>query len=328
MLNVSNFILITGGAGYIGSHTTHFLVREGVDPKRIVIIDNLVYGHKEHLPSGVIFIEGDLCNKSELESVFLQYKIEVVIHFAAYAYVGESMSDPSKYFTNNITGGLNLLETMRQFKCNKIVFSSSCATYGHCGHNEIITEEHEQNPINPYGETKLIFEKFLFWYCSSYDIQSVSLRYFNAAGADFGIGEDHEPETHLIPLAINATIKENNVLNIFGSDYPTDDGTCVRDYIHVTDLAKAHYLSAIYLQNGGNLVCLNLGSGVGISIMELVHLIEKISGKSLDYCLKSRRPGDAPFLVADNKKALKVINWMPEFDMVKIIESALDWHKS
>ena len=196
MLNVSNFILITGGAGYIGSHTTHFLVREGVDPKRIVIIDNLVYGHKEHLPSGVIFIEGDLCNKSELESVFLQYKIEVVIHFAAYAYVGESMSDPSKYFTNNITGGLNLLETMRQFKCNKIVFSSSCATYGHCGHNEIITEEHEQNPINPYGETKLIFEKFLFWYSSSYDIQSVSLRYFNAAGADFGIGEDHEPETH------------------------------------------------------------------------------------------------------------------------------------
>jgi UDP-glucose 4-epimerase len=328
MLNVSNFILITGGAGYIGSHTTHFLVREGVDPKRIVIIDNLVYGHKEHLPSGVIFIEGDLCNKSELESVFLQYKIEVVIHFAAYAYVGESMSDPSKYFTNNITGGLNLLETMRQFKCNKIVFSSSCATYGHCGHNEIITEEHEQNPINPYGETKLIFEKFLFWYCSSYDIQSVSLRYFNAAGADFGIGENHNPETHIIPLTINAALPKGNALKVFGNNYSTIDGTCVRDFIHVTDLARAHFLSVNYLKDNNSSTSVNLGTGTGNSVLEIIYLIEEISNQKVNYTFEEKRKGDADFLVASNSKAFEILNWKPEKTIENIIESAWSWHTS
>jgi len=319
-----NKILITGGAGYIGAHTVHYLISEGVSPEQIIVFDNLVYGHLEHLPKNVKFIQGDLTDSDSIEAIFLKNSITSVIHFAAYAYVGESIINPSKYFTNNISGGLNLLEAMRKYKCKDIVFSSSCATYGSPDSN-LISESCKQNPVNPYGESKLIFEKLLKWYGNAYNIRSVSLRYFNAAGADFEIGEKHNPETHLIPLAINATLDYGEELKIFGADYQTPDGTCIRDYIHVSDIANAHLLALKYLQNDGKSTFINLGTGTGVSVKEIVDLLETMSKTKVRIVYKERRPGDPPKLVADNKKALDILGWKPKKDINEIIYSAWRW---
>lgn len=318
-------ILVTGGAGYIGSHTVHYLIGSGIDPARIVVFDNLVYGHREHLPEGVVFVQGDLCNKNEIVAVFKEFIIESVIHFAAYAYVAESIANPGKYFVNNVGGGLNLLEAMRAGGCRRIVFSSTCATYG-MAETGVISESTPQIPINPYGESKLMFERFLVWYQKIYGVQSVALRYFNAAGADFGIGESHDPETHLIPLAIDAALGKRPGLKVFGNDYLTPDGTCVRDFVHVTDLAEAHSLALRYLEGGGETAFLNLGTGNGSSVMEVIQLLEKISGRSVPHVFEERREGDPAMLVADNKKAGEVLGWRPRHDFEQIIQSAWKWH--
>jgi UDP-glucose 4-epimerase len=320
-------ILITGGAGYIGAHTVHFLIENGIYPNQIIVFDNLVYGNIEQLPKKVNFIKGDLNDKESIVKVFQDFSISSVIHFAAYAYVGESIINPSKYFNNNITGGLNLLEAMRIGNCNHIVFSSSCATYG-IPKDEVIIESSIQAPINPYGESKLIFEKLLLWYEKAYDISSLSLRYFNAAGADFGIGEKHIPETHLIPLLINASLNDSETLDVFGSDYPTPDGTCIRDYIHVTDLANAHFLGLQHLQNNEKVSAINLGTGVGVSVKEVINIYEKISGTQVKFEYKDRRPGDPPKLVASNQKAFDILGWQPNYGIEEIIESAWQWHSS
>lgn len=317
-------ILITGGAGYIGSHTVHFLVGNGFKPEDIIVFDNLVYGHRESLPEGVTLMVGDLLNKSEIHKVFEKNQIEAVIHFAAYAFVGESMTDPGKYFENNITGGVNLLEEMVKAKCHKIVLSSTCAVYG-LPKKVPITESAKLNPISPYGESKLALEKILDWYWKIHKIRSVSLRYFNAAGAAFGVGEQHEPETHLIPLVISSALMGTQV-SVFGADYETPDGTCIRDYIHVVDLADAHLRAINYLADHNVSEKINLGTGTGTSVKEILALVEKVSGKKLKTSYIDRRPGDPDALIADASKARKILNWNTKYSSKQIIEDAYRWH--
>jgi UDP-glucose 4-epimerase len=317
-------ILITGGAGYIGSHTIHYLISKGYDPKNLVAFDNLVYGHKEFLPKGVIFVKGDLTNKEDIKSLFKRYNFSSVIHFASYAYVGESCVDPGKYFENNILGGLNLLEEMRKHETRKIIFSSSCAIFG-VPHKLPITEEFPKIPINPYGETKLIFEKFLDWYERIFNIKSICLRYFNAAGAAFNIGEKHIPETHIIPLVLSAT--EKNPVKIFGTDYPTPNGTCIRDYIHVVDLADAHLKALEYLINKEQSWKLNIGTGKGTSLRGIIKISEEIKKSKIPYIETARRRGDPPILIADFQKAKKILGWTPTKNIKDIIADAWEWHR-
>lgn len=318
-------ILITGGAGYIGSHTVHFLIQNGIQESEIIVFDNLKYGNKQFLPKNIKFIHGDLLNKSEVNEVFKENKIDSVIHFAAYAYVGESMQSPSKYFENNIQGGVNLLEAMRVNNCFKIIFSSTCAVYGIPPLNSLISESLAPNPINPYGESKLMFEKILKWYREIFSINSVALRYFNASGADFGIGEKHIPETHVLPLAIQSVI-QNLKFSVYGNDYDTFDGTCIRDYIHVADLASAHYKALNFLDsNNGNFI-FNIGTGQGYSIMQVVNEIEKVSGKRVNLEFAKRRNGDPAVLIANNEKAMNELNWFPNKTLSDIIYSAWNWH--
>lgn len=321
-------ILITGGAGYVGSHTAHYLVSKGIAPSDIIVFDNLTYGHKKFIPYGIHFVNGDLLKKSEIEAVFTKYKIDSVIHFAAYANVGESMEDPGKYFENNIFAGLNLLEAMRKFECAKIVFSSTCAIYG-IPKSSPISEIDIQKPINPYGESKLIFEKILKWYFEVYKIKSVRLRYFNAAGAGFGIGELHEPETHLIPLILQAAKGERCSISIFGTDYSTKDGTCIRDYTHVIDLAKAHFLSLELLNaDGFQTECFNLGTGIGVSVREVISIAKKITGADFIVMEKERRKGDPGELLANPEKAKRILNWEAENNIQSIMLSAWEWEIS
>lgn len=320
-------ILITGGAGYIGSHTVHYLISKGVDPSSIFVFDNLVYGHKGFLPNGVNFIKGDLLNKEDINKVFLDNKIDCVIHFAAYTYVGESMKNPGKYFENNIFGGLNLLEAMADGECSKIIFSSSCAIYG-LPNESPISEKCNQKPINPYGESKLIFENILEWYSNIYNIKSVRLRYFNACGAGFGIGELHDPETHLIPLVLQTAKGFRDSISIFGDDYNTKDGTCVRDYIHVLDLADAHY-KAINLLDQDNFKTdyFNLGTGVGVSVKEIIDISKEVTNIDFKVNIEKRREGDPDELVANPKKANEVLKWKANNDIRKVIEDAWGWEK-
>ncbi|MCX8027342.1 MAG: UDP-glucose 4-epimerase GalE [Thermodesulfovibrionales bacterium] len=320
-------ILLTGGAGYIGAHTAHYLVKEGIMPSDIVVFDNLVYGHESHLPKGVFFIKGDILNRDEIISAFKIHKISSVIHFAAYAYVGESMQNPYKYFHNNITGGLNLLETMKDFGCKYIVFSSTCAVYGIPNHIPI-TENETIKPINPYGESKAVFERLMRWYDEIYGMRFVSLRYFNASGADFGIGEAHDPETHLIPLAIRAVVSEDYTLNVFGDDYDTPDGTCIRDYVHVTDLADAHMKALQYLKDGRPSDCFNIGTSRGNSVKEIIDIIKDVCGKTPKYKISKRREGDPPRLIADSKKAQEILGWLPKKNIFDVVSSAYEWHKT
>lgn len=318
-------ILVCGGAGYIGSHINKELNKQGYET---IVFDNLVYGHREAVRWGK-FIQGDLANIADIEAVFSQHKIEAVFHFAAYAYVGESVAEPEKYYYNNVVNTLNLLQVMRKHGCNKIIFSSTCATYGE-PERVPITEEMAQHPINPYGMTKLTVECIFADYQKAYGLQFVVLRYFNAAGADPDgeIGESHDPETHLIPLVLDAASGLRSDIKVFGTDYETLDGSCVRDYIHVTDLASAHLLALHYLEQGNQGDFFNLGNTVGTSVLEVVDSVRKITGKEFTVTLADRRPGDPARLVGSSEKAKRVLGWKPEYaDIDTIIRHAWYWHE-
>ena len=319
-------ILVTGGAGYIGSHTCKALHNAGFTP---VTFDNLVYGHREAVKWGP-FIEGDLNDRALLEQVIREHAVTAVIHFAAYAYVGESMQYPEKYFSNNVVNTLNLLDAMKSCGTGTIVFSSTCATYG-LPERLPIDERHPQNPVNPYGESKLFVERVLKWYEVAYGIRSVPLRYFNAAGADAEgeIGEDHTPETHLIPLVIEAALGVRSHVEVFGTDYPTPDGTAIRDYIHVTDLGDAHVKALEYLLAGGDSVALNLGTGNGYSVKEVISAVESVSGRSVPTQLSARRPGDPSELVANAVNANQRLGWVPALSSLEnIARTAWNWHRA
>ena len=314
-------ILVVGGAGYIGSHTVKYLLKNGED---CVVLDNLIYGHKEAVISP-FFEKADLQDKASIRNVFSKYKIDSVIHFAAFAYVGESVEDPEKYYKNNVVGTLNLLEVMKEFNVKKIVFSSTCATYGNPQYTPI-DEKHPQNPINPYGMSKLMVEKILEDYKKAYGLKYIALRYFNASGADSDgkIGESHNPETHLIPLVLKTIKGERKSISIFGTDYDTSDGTCIRDYIHVEDLAEAHYLAIKKLDEFTGF--LNLGTGIGTSVKEIISAAEKVSGKKCNVEEAPRRAGDPAVLYASNEKAKKILNWKPKYLKIEnIIKTAWNW---
>ncbi len=318
-------ILIVGGAGYIGSHLNKEINKKGIET---VIFDNLSYGHRDFVKWGT-FEKGDLGNIDDIRAVFKKYPIEAVMHFAAFTYVGESVEDPQKYYQNNVKNTLNLLQVMLEENVKYFVFSSTCATYG----NPVeipITENHPQDPINPYGKGKLMVETVLKDYSDAYGLKYASLRYFNAAGADpeGEVGELHDPETHLIPLILDVAAGRREDIKIFGTDYDTPDGTCIRDYIHVTDLAEAHILALEYLQNGGESDFFNLGNGNGFSVKEVIETAEEITGKNIKAVEAERRAGDPPILVGSSTKAKETLNWNPKYDeLSKIIETAWNWHK-
>lgn len=318
-------ILVVGGAGYIGSHINKMLHNNGYDT---VVFDNLVYGHKEAVKWGVLE-EGDLADTKRLDEVFEKYDIEAVFHFAAYAYVGESVTNPSKYYHNNVANTLNLLDAMVKHDVKYIVFSSTCATYGEPD-TMPITEDMRQNPINPYGATKWMVERIMADYKRAYGINYCCLRYFNAAGADpeGEIGESHTPETHLIPLILAAAAGDRENIKVFGSDYDTRDGSCVRDYIHVTDLADAHLRAMDYLRNGGESTCMNLGNCIGNSVLEVIVAAKKVTGVKIPVVLDERRPGDPPTLVGSAEKAERLLGWKPQYgDIETILEHAWNWYQ-
>ncbi len=320
-------ILVTGGAGYIGSFTVKALGDNGFSP---VVFDNLETGHREAIPKTKIYV-GDLRRDlSLLDRVILREKPEGVIHFAAYIEVGESVKDPQKYFLNNVVGSINLLQLMLKNKVEKIVFSSSAAVYGE-PEKIPISEDHPQNPTNPYGETKLMVEKILRWYASSYKIKAVSLRYFNASGAslDGNLGQDYPIPTHLITRACEAALGKRKDFQIFGNDYPTFDGTCIRDYIHVLDLAEAHVAALKFLEKKENgFWAYNVGTGKGYSVLEVVNMVKKISGVSFPCPFGPRREGDPAKLVASPQKIKKELNWRPRYsDLETIVKTAWLWHK-
>lgn len=318
-------VLVCGGAGYIGSHINKQLHKEGYET---VVFDNLVYGHREAVKWGK-FEQGDLSNIEDIERVFNKYSIEAVFHFAAYAYVGESVVNPEKYYYNNVSNTLNLLKVMREHGCRKIIFSSTCATYGE-PERVPITEDMPQNPINPYGATKLMMERILKDYYRAYGIEFVVLRYFNAAGADpeGEIGESHDPETHIIPLVLDAASGRRENIKVFGTDYETLDGSCVRDYIHVYDLATAHLLALHYLEQGKESDFFNLGNELGTSVLQVIDSVKKVTGREFKVTLTDRRPGDPAVLVGSSRKAQEILGWEPIYkDIDKIVEHAWKWHE-
>jgi UDP-arabinose 4-epimerase len=315
-------ILVVGGAGYIGSQTAKAVRAAGLEP---VVFDNLVYGHEWAVKWGPL-VRGDLADRALLVDVMKRHRVDAVIHFAAYAYVGESVTNPRKYFGNNLAGTMNLLDAMLDAGVRDIVFSSTCATYGE-PRAVPIAEDHPQNPVNPYGETKLAVEKMLHWYANAYDLRYAALRYFNAAGADPDgeVGEDHDPETHLIPLAIEAAVGAGE-LQIFGSDYATPDGTAIRDYIHVCDLADAHVRALAKLRDGTKALRLNLGTGQGHSVRAVIAAVGKVTGRPVRSREAGRRAGDPPALVADARQAGEVLAWKPRYaDLDTIVEHAFRW---
>ncbi len=320
-------ILVLGGAGYIGSHTALELVKAG---NEVVIADNLVTGYRKAIPEGAKFYEGDLRDSDFLDNLFHQEKIDAVIHFAAYSLVGESVTNPLKYYDNNLYGTKVLLEAMVKNNVGKIVFSSTAATYGE-PENIPILESDRTCPTNPYGETKLAMEKMFKWTAEAHGLRYVSLRYFNACGADESgtIGEAHNPESHLIPLILQVPNGKRETISIYGTDYDTPDGTCIRDYIHVTDLAQAHILAVQYLNNGGESDIFNLGNGVGYSVREVIETARKVTGHPIPATETSRRAGDPARLVASSEKAKKILGWKPVHDSLEeIISSAWNWHKN
>ena len=321
-------ILVTGGAGYIGSHLVMALLEKGED---VIVFDSLELGHAETIETlkkygNLKFVKGNLKNLDEIRGAFLVNKIDSVVHFAAYSQVAESVKNPQKYYYNNVYGTLNLLNAMLEFGVKKIVFSSTAATYGEPVYTPI-DEKHPQQPINPYGNSKLMVEKIMDDYDKAYGLKSVRLRYFNVAGADFQarIGEWHEPETHLIPNVLKA--KEDKVFKMFGTDYDTIDGTCVRDYINVEDLAQAHIKALEYLNDGGKTNFFNLGTTEGNSVKEVFTACEEVKGTTIPLEICPRRGGDPATLVADNKKAKEVLGWIPQHDLKDCIKSAYEWEK-
>lgn len=318
-------ILIVGGAGYIGSHINKELNKQGFET---IIFDNLVSGHDWSVKWGK-FVKGDLANIEDIRKVFRENKIEAVMDFAGSIEVGESVKDPQKYYDNNVANTLNLLRVMMEAGVKKFIFSSTAATFGNPQYTPI-DEKHPQSPINPYGMTKLMVEKILMDYDKAYDFKSVRLRYFNASGADVDgeIGEAHNPETHLIPLVIEAVMGKREDIKIFGTDYETPDGTCVRDYIHVTDLAEAHILALKYLLDGGESDDFNLGNGVGFSVREVIEAVKKVTGKEFKITEVERREGDPAVLVASSEKIKDKLNWKPLFtDIEEIVKTAWNWHQ-
>ncbi|MGM3306224.1 UDP-glucose 4-epimerase GalE [Anabaena sp. WFMT] len=321
-------ILVTGGAGYIGSHAVLALVQAGY---QVVILDNLVYGHRDLVEKvlQVKLIEGDIEDRPLLDNLFNTYDIEAVMHFSAYTYVGESVTNPAKYYRNNVLGTLTLLEAMLAASIKKIVFSSTCATYGVPTFIPL-TEDHPQNPINPYGTTKLMVEQILSDFDVAYGLKSVRFRYFNAAGADPNglLGEDHNPESHLIPLVLLTALGQRESISIFGTDYATPDGTAVRDYIHVADLANAHILGLEYLLQGSESEVFNLGNGNGFSVREVIAAAKDVTGKVIPVQECDRRPGDSPVLIGTSEKAKNILGWQPQYPDIKdIVTHAWNWHQ-
>ncbi|MGO7214032.1 UDP-glucose 4-epimerase GalE [Rhizobium ruizarguesonis] len=316
-------VLVVGGAGYIGSHTCLDLANKGYAP---VVFDNFSNGHREFVRWGPAE-EGDIRDRARLDEVLAKHKPAAILHFAALIEVGESVKDPVSFYENNVIGTLTLLSAAQAAGINAFVFSSTCATYG-LPQSVPLDETHRQVPINPYGRTKYIVEQALADYDQYRSLRSVVLRYFNAAGADFEgrIGEWHQPETHAIPLAIDAALGRRQGFKVFGSDYETRDGTCVRDYIHVLDLADAHVRAVEYLLEGGDSVALNLGTGTGTTVKELLGAIEDVSNRPFPVEYIGRREGDSHTLVANNDKARDVLGWVPQYDLSEIIRSAWDWH--
>jgi UDP-glucose 4-epimerase len=316
-------VLVVGGAGYIGSHTCLDLANKGYKP---VVFDNFSNGHREFVKWGPAE-EGDIRDRARLDEVLAKHKPSAILHFAALIEVGESVKDPVSFYENNVIGTLTLLSAAQAAGIKAFVFSSTCATYG-LPQSVPLDETHRQVPINPYGRTKYIVEQALADYDQYRDLRSVVLRYFNAAGADFEgrIGEWHQPETHAIPLAIDAALGRRTGFKVFGSDYETRDGTCVRDYIHVLDLADAHVRAVEYLLNGGDSVALNLGTGTGTTVKELLFTIEEVSQRPFPVEYTGRREGDSHTLVANNDKARDVLGWVPQYDLPQIIQSAWNWH--
>jgi UDP-arabinose 4-epimerase len=318
-------VLVTGGAGYIGSHACKALAKAGYTP---VTYDNLIYGHTWAVKWGP-FEKGDILDRQRLDEVINKYKPEAVMHFAAFAYVGESVENPGKYYRNNVAGSLTILEAMRDHGIRNIVYSSTCAVYGN-PETIPITEDHPTKPINPYGFSKHAVERMLEDFSNVHDMRFVSLRYFNAAGADpdAEIGEDHDPETHLIPLVLDVAAGRSENIKIFGTDYDTRDGTCTRDYVHVSDLADAHVIGFEYLKDTGENDIFNLGNGDGFSVREVIAAAGEISGKGIRAVESERRPGDPAVLIGSSDKIRKILGWQPVYGgLNEIVQTAWNWHR-
>ncbi len=316
-------ILITGGAGYIGSVTTELLRARG---EQVVVLDNLSRGYRDAVAPEIPFYEGNVGDRELVARIAREHKIDACVHFAAFAYVGESVNQPTLYYENNVAQGINLLGALVTAGVRKFVFSSTCATYGE-PQQIPIDESHPQLPANPYGWSKLFIERILGDYDCAYDLKFVALRYFNASGASADRGERHDPETHLIPLVLKAAQKQLDYVTVFGNDYPTHDGTCVRDYIHVSDLADAHALALDYLRDGSSSTAINLGNGQGYSVLEVINAARDVTRQEIPIKIEGRRAGDPSHLVADSSKARSVLGWQPQHaDLATIISSAWEWH--
>ena len=317
-------VLVTGGAGYIGSHTVRRLKQEGFEP---VVLDNLSKGHRQSV-NGMQFEECDLLDEAGLEKVFKSHKIEAVMHFAALSIVPESMKEPERYYRNNVSGSLNLFKAAMEADVENVIFSSTAAVYGE-PKTVPITEDSEEKPLNVYGRSKLMIEQILSDFSDIYGLKYKLLRYFNVAGADKAgdIGEDHDPETHLVPIILQCVNGKRDVLNVYGGDYPTPDGTCIRDYIHVTDLADAHIFALKDLIVGGGSCVYNLGSEKGFSVLEIIKAAEKAVGKSIDYRITERRPGDPAVLIASSEKIKRELGWNPVYGIDGILASAWEFHQ-
>ncbi len=328
MNSIDRTILVTGGAGYIGSHAVKALEARGL---KVIILDNLVYGHRDIVEANfkAELIAGEISDRNLLNKIFTAHKIGAVMHFAAYAYVGESVTDPAKYYQNNVVGTIGLLDGMREHGIKNLVFSSTCATYGMPQHSPI-EETHPQDPINPYGFSKLVIERMLQDYDHAYGVKSIIFRYFNAAGADPDgyLGEDHNPETHLIPLVLQAAGGQRDSVSIFGTDYDTPDGTCLRDYIHVTDLAEAHVLGLEYLWQHQVSEIFNLGNGNGFSVKEVIDTAKQVTGKDMAVIKCPRRAGDPSALIGSAAKARELLQWQPQYPQLQsILQHAWNWHQ-
>jgi len=319
-------VLVTGGAGYIGSQTVKELLREGYDP---VVIDDLSEGHRQAVLGGT-FHETSLADIDRLREIFRTEGIDAIIHFAAFCYVGESMNDPIAYYRNNVANAINLIDAAVEAGVRRFVFSSTCATYGEPLHIPL-TEDHPQNPVNVYGETKLAVERLLFSLERSHQFRTVALRYFNASGADPDgeLGEDHDPETHLIPLVLQVALGQRKEIRVFGDDYDTPDGTCIRDYIHTVDLAQAHIRALRYLADGGTSAAFNVGTGQGYSVMEVIECARRVTGRPIEAVIEGRRPGDPARLVAGCDKIRDRLGWSPAYaDLEEVIRTAWRWHEA
>lgn len=319
-------ILVCGGAGYIGSHMVKMLVGLGHE---VVVFDNLSTGHQEAVLPGATLVQGDLLRPDDLTTLFLQHSFEAVMHFSAKSLVGESVLNPALYYANNVVGTMNLLDTMRNNGVMRFIFSSSASIFGNPVQDRI-DESHPKNPINPYGETKLMVEHILRDYHTAYGLSSVSLRYFNAAGADPDgeIGESHNPETHLLPNVLGSLLVNDRKLNVFGNDYNTPDGTCVRDYIHINDLCDAHLCALTFLADHPGAHGFNLGNGNGFSVLQIIRAAEQVTGRAISFTMAPPRPGDPATLVADSARAMKELGWKPYYtNLEEIIASAWRWHQ-